>query len=66
MAELKTKKNNASVTQFLNFSPRAKNLTTYIMPGFSAYGKLLKKLGKHTTGKRFFWTSLPRALSGEM
>lgn len=50
MAELKAKKNNASVTQFLNFSPRAKNLTTYIMPGFSAYGKLLKKLGKHTTG----------------
>lgn len=106
MAELKTNKNNASVTQFLNsiedkqkrsdcravakmmrdatgnrarmwgssivgygkydykyasgqagrfmltgFSPRARNLTIYIMPGFSKYDKLLKKLGKHKTGK---------------
>src|SRR3989344_6267484 len=29
------------------FSPRAQNLTVYIMPGFNAYGPLLKKLGKH-------------------
>lgn len=30
------------------FSPRAANLTVYIMPGFKKYGPLLKKLGKHT------------------
>ena len=29
------------------FSPRKQNLTLYIMPGFSAYADLLKKLGKH-------------------
>lgn len=29
------------------FSPRAQNLTLYIMPGFSKYGALLKKLGPH-------------------
>ncbi len=31
------------------FSPRANNLTIYIMPGFTAYGALLKKLGPHKT-----------------
>ncbi len=30
-------------------SPRAANLTIYIMPGFKTYGALLKKLGKHKT-----------------
>ena len=29
------------------FSPRKANTTVYIMPGFKAYGALLKKLGKH-------------------
>ena len=33
------------------FSPRMQNLTLYIMPGFDEYDDLLKKLGKHTTGK---------------
>lgn len=33
------------------FSPRKANLVFYIMPGFTAYGALLKKLGKHKTGK---------------
>ena len=33
------------------FSPRKRNLTIYIMPGFSNYARLMKKLGKHTTGK---------------
>ena len=33
------------------FSPRKQNLTLYIMPGFARYGALLKKLGKHKTGK---------------
>ncbi len=33
------------------FSPRKQNLTIYIMPGFSKYGSLMKKLGKYKTGK---------------
>ena len=33
------------------FSPRKRNLTLYIMPGFEHYGELLKKLGKHSTRK---------------
>lgn len=33
------------------FSPRKQNLTIYIMPGFSRYSSLLKKLGKYKTGK---------------
>ena len=33
------------------FSPRAQNLTVYIMPGFADYADLLGKLGKFKTGK---------------
>jgi len=33
------------------FSPRKANLTLYIMPGFEKFGGLMKKLGKHKTGK---------------
>lgn len=33
------------------FSPRAQNLTLYIMDGFSEYDDLLSRLGKHKTGK---------------
>lgn len=33
------------------FSPRAQNITVYIMPGFSRFSSLMKKLGKHKTGK---------------
>lgn len=33
------------------FSPRKANLVVYIMPGFKEYEPLLKKLGKHKTGK---------------
>lgn len=33
------------------FSPRKQNLTLYIMSGFDEYDALLKKLGKHSTGK---------------
>ncbi len=33
------------------FSPRKGNLTLYIMDGFKARAGLLKKLGKHKTGK---------------
>ena len=33
------------------FSPRAQNLTLYIMAGFERYDELLGKLGKYKTGK---------------
>lgn len=33
------------------FSPRAQNVTVYIMPGFEKYQARLKKLGKHKLGK---------------
>lgn len=33
------------------FSPRAQNLTLYIMPGFERYDALLKKLGRYKTAK---------------
>src|SRR2546430_11580670 len=36
---------------FAGFSPRKQNLTLYNMGGFERYDDLLKKLGKHTTGK---------------
>lgn len=35
----------------VGFSPRKQNLTLYIMAGFDEYEALLKKLGKHSTGK---------------
>jgi len=33
------------------FAPRKNDLTLYIMSGFSGYESLLKKLGRHKTGK---------------
>jgi hypothetical protein len=33
------------------FSPRKQNLSLYIMSGFREHGALLRKLGKHKTGK---------------
>lgn len=35
----------------VGFSPRSKNLTLYIMPGFSNFDKLMEQLGKYKTGK---------------
>jgi hypothetical protein len=35
----------------IGFSPRKQNLTLYILSGFEDQDALLKKLGKHTTGK---------------
>ena len=35
----------------IGFSPRKRNLTLYIMSGFSKYDEILGKLGKHKTGK---------------
>lgn len=33
------------------FSPRKQNVTVYIVSGFGRYQELLKKLGRHKTGK---------------
>lgn len=33
------------------FSPRKKDLTLYIMPGFDKHDELMKELGKHSRGK---------------
>jgi Domain of unknown function (DU1801) len=33
------------------FSPRKQNLTLYVMGGFHQFEDLMKKLGKHSTGK---------------
>ncbi|MBW3671899.1 MAG: DUF1801 domain-containing protein [Acidobacteria bacterium] len=33
------------------FSPRKQNLSLYIMAGFDQYDELMKRLGKHRTGK---------------
>jgi len=35
----------------IGFSPRKQNLTLYLVTGFAQYDDLLKKLGKHSTGK---------------
>jgi hypothetical protein len=35
----------------VGFSPRARNLSLYIMPGFSNFDKLMSKLGEFKTGK---------------
>jgi hypothetical protein len=35
----------------IGFAPRKNALTIYIVNGYDNYGPLLKKLGKHTTGK---------------
>lgn len=33
------------------FSPRARNFSIYIMPGYADFSKILGRLGKHKTGK---------------
>ncbi len=33
------------------FSPRKTSLTIYIMPGYADFGDILKRLGKHKTGR---------------
>ena len=33
------------------FSPRAQSISIYIMPGFTKFAPLMKKLGKYKTGK---------------
>jgi hypothetical protein len=48
--EYKGKSGRSGKWFITGFSPRKQNLTVYIMPGFSRYDELMKKLGKHTTG----------------
>ena len=33
------------------FAPRGRELTIYVMPGFERYAGLMKKLGRHRTGR---------------
>lgn len=33
------------------YSPRAQNISVYVMPGFSEFSGIMKKLGKYKTGK---------------
>lgn len=35
----------------VGFSPRAQNVSVYIIPGFERYPELMEKLGKHKMGK---------------
>jgi len=45
-------KSGRSLEWFLTgFSPRKQDLTLYIMPGLERYPALMKKLGKHKTGR---------------
>jgi hypothetical protein len=41
----------------VGFSPRKRDLSLYIMAGVERYGALLKKLGKHKTGKACLYVS---------
>ncbi len=42
---------HAGTWPICGFSPRAQNISIYIMPGFSRFRKLMDILGKHKTGK---------------
>lgn len=42
---------NSGTWPITGFSPRAQNISIYIMPGFDKFEKLMQKLGKHKTGK---------------
>lgn len=45
------KSGHSGTWMLTGFSPRARNITIYIMPGFKNFGPLLKKLGNHKTAK---------------
>jgi len=45
------KTGNSGTSLITGFSPRAQNISIYIMPGFSGFKSLLSKLGKYKTGK---------------
>jgi len=42
---------HSGTSMITGFSPRARNISVYIMPGFKKFDALMKKLGKHKTGK---------------
>lgn len=39
------------------FAPRKANLSIYILPGYTDYGSILDRLGKHKTGKSCLYIS---------
>ncbi len=45
------KTGNSGTWPMIGFSPRAQNISVYIMPGFSKFKSLMSQLGKHKTGK---------------
>ena len=45
------KTGNSGTWPITGFSPRAQNISIYIMPGFDKFSALMKKLGKYKTGK---------------
>ncbi|MDX1404667.1 MAG: DUF1801 domain-containing protein [Woeseiaceae bacterium] len=48
--DYKYKSGRSGTWPICGFSPRAKDITIYIMPGFSKFGPLMNKLGKYKTG----------------
>ena len=46
-----TRYSGTSDWPLVGFSPRSRELTLYIMPGFTQYKGLLERLGKHKTGR---------------
>ena len=49
--DYKYKSGQSGTWPIVGYSPRAQNITVYIMPGFSKFKPLLKKLGKHKHAK---------------
>ena len=50
----------------VGFSPRKDSLTIYIMPGFEKYPGLMKKLGKHSTGKSCLYIKKLSDVNGDV
>ena len=42
---------HSGTSMLTGFSPRAQNITIYIMPGFKKFAAAMSKLGKYKTGK---------------
>jgi len=51
MYEYKYASGHSGSFMMTGFSPAARNITVYIMPGFKPFGALMKKLGRYKTGK---------------
>ncbi len=49
-----------------NWPGKARELSIYIMPGFSDYQKLLKRLGQHHVGKSCLYVKSLDALDAEL